>query len=104
VDRALRHTAGSIVAAVAAAGGLGAWPELVMWLGHSLASAEAATLDGALDTLYKIAEDSMDQVGDGGGGLVGLVAGCREDTAAAGDQGGAQQLSRVVGAGANSRL
>lgn len=33
-----------------------------MWLGHSLGSSEAATLDGALDTLYKIAEDSMNEV------------------------------------------
>ncbi|KIY95424.1 Transportin-2 [Monoraphidium neglectum] len=61
-DRALRHTAGSIVSTVAAAGGLRAWPELVMWLGHSLGSGEASTLDGALDTLFKVAEDGMDQI------------------------------------------
>ncbi|GBF88521.1 transportin-like protein [Raphidocelis subcapitata] len=61
-DRSLRHTAGSIVSTVAAAGGLRAWPELVMWLGHSLGSGEAATLDGALDALYKITEDSVDQI------------------------------------------
>jgi hypothetical protein len=37
-----------------------------MWLGHSLGSGEASTLDGALDTLFKVAEDGMDQVGLGG--------------------------------------
>jgi hypothetical protein len=62
-DRSIRHTAGSLVSTVAAAGGLAAWPELVMALGHSLGSSEAPTLDGALDTMYKISEDSIEQVG-----------------------------------------
>lgn len=44
--------------------GMSQWPELVMALGHSMASSDAATLDGALNALYKIVEEHPQQVGN----------------------------------------
>ncbi|KAF8063844.1 TRN1 [Scenedesmus sp. PABB004] len=57
-ERVLRHTAGSITTTIVGALGLAGWPELVLWLSASLTpAADAAALDGALDSLSKVVED-----------------------------------------------
>ena len=53
-ERALRRTVGSSVAAVVAAAGLAAWPELVPALAAGLGAADLATLEGSLDCLHKV--------------------------------------------------
>lgn len=63
-ERVLRHTAGSITTTIVGALGLSGWPELVMWLTGSLqGGADAAALDGALDSLSKVVEDHPHEVG-----------------------------------------
>ncbi len=52
-ERALRHTAGSGIAAMVVACGVAQWPELITQLHQCLASSNAAAVDGGLDTLYK---------------------------------------------------
>ncbi len=53
-ERALRRTVGSSVAAVVAAAGLAAWPELVPALAAGLGAPDLATLEGSLDCLHKV--------------------------------------------------
>ena len=65
-SKPIRSTAGTATAAVAVAGGVGAWPELLASLAAALDAAAAPTptpaataaLAGALDTLHKIVEDA----------------------------------------------
>eukprot|EP00879_Flechtneria_rotunda_P017533 GHRR01018382.1.p1 GENE.GHRR01018382.1~~GHRR01018382.1.p1 ORF type:complete len:732 (+),score=218.13 GHRR01018382.1:287-2482(+) len=57
-QRVLRHTAGSITTTIVGALGLAGWPELVVWWSGTLQNtADAAVLDGALDSLQKVVED-----------------------------------------------
>lgn len=56
-DRPLRHTAGTCIVTVVGAEGPTAWPELTPALAEALDAKDAATIDGALDTLYKLWED-----------------------------------------------
>ena len=53
-ERPLRRTVGSSVAAVVAAAGLVAWPELVPALANGLTAGDVATLEGSLDCLHKV--------------------------------------------------
>ena len=53
-EQALRRTVGSSVAAVVAAAGLAAWPELVPALAAGLGAGDVATLEGSLDCLHKV--------------------------------------------------
>ncbi|KAI3424477.1 hypothetical protein D9Q98_010027 [Chlorella vulgaris] len=57
-SRPLRHTAGTCAVTIVNLTGLGAWPELVVALAEGLdAGADSNRVEGALDLLYKIAED-----------------------------------------------
>ncbi|PRW61530.1 transportin-1-like isoform X1 [Chlorella sorokiniana] len=57
-SRPLRHTAGTCAVTIVNQTGLGAWPELVAALAEGLdAAGDANRLEGALDLVYKIAED-----------------------------------------------
>ena len=56
-SRPLRHTAGTCVVAIVGLEGLRAWPELVAAAGQALESGDASRAEGALDTLYKLAEE-----------------------------------------------
>ena len=55
-SRQLRQTVGTCVAAVVAAAGLAAWPELVQRLAQSLDGGDALQLEGALDALHKVGD------------------------------------------------
>lgn len=58
-SRPLRHTAGTCAVTIVSHAGLGAWPELVAALAEGLGAGagEPNRVEGALDTLYKIAEE-----------------------------------------------
>jgi len=53
-SKALRHVVGTNIAVIVVAGGLAAWPELLVRLVQCLESSDAAALEGALDALYKV--------------------------------------------------
>lgn len=53
-ERILRNTVGSAIAAVVAATGLVAWPELVPALTLCLSSVELSAVEGGLDALYQV--------------------------------------------------
>ena len=61
-SRPLRQTAGSIISVVVGAGGLAAWPQLVSALSLLLQSGDDASLEGGINTLYKIIEDQPTQL------------------------------------------
>lgn len=44
---------GTNIAVIVVAGGLAAWPELLLQVVQCLESSDAAALEGALDALYK---------------------------------------------------
>jgi hypothetical protein len=50
----LRHTAGTIAATLVATSSMDAWPELAAALVQYLQSQDIHTLDGALNTVYKV--------------------------------------------------
>jgi len=53
-SKALRHVVGTNIAVIMVAGGLAAWPELLVRLVQCLESSDAHALEGALDALYKV--------------------------------------------------
>ena len=52
-SKPLRHVVGTNIAVIVVAGGLAAWPELLLQVVQCLESSDAAALEGALDALYK---------------------------------------------------
>lgn len=58
----IRHTVGTTIGTVVAASGLASWPELVAVMGQCLESNDRAQLEGALDALYKVCEDTPAQL------------------------------------------
>ena len=46
--------AGTCIVTIVTTAGLASWPQLVAALGEGLGGGNAAAVDGALDTLYKV--------------------------------------------------
>jgi hypothetical protein len=53
-SKPLRHTAGTITAALVGSTSMAEWPEMVALTQRYLASSDVNTLDGALNVLYKV--------------------------------------------------
>ena len=53
-SKPLRHTVGTNVAVIVGVGGLTTWPELLSAIVRCLESNDPASLEGALDALYKV--------------------------------------------------
>eukprot|EP00884_Botryococcus_braunii_P019984 jgi/Botrbrau1/666/Bobra.0161s0050.1 len=61
-SKPLRHTVGTNVAVIVGVGGLPTWPELLSAFVQCLESNDPNSLEGALDALYKIVEDTPVQL------------------------------------------
>lgn len=61
-SKPLRHTVGTNVAVIVGVGGLPTWPELLSAIVACLESDDPDSLEGALDALYKICEDTPVQL------------------------------------------
>lgn len=58
-SKPLRQTGGTSVAVIVGVGGLQNWPELIRALTSSLESNDKNSLEGSLDALYKVTDQTI---------------------------------------------